>query len=201
MITRRRTAARSIATIFAAMALLITLGGPAAAKPKPAGYLTAEDPFITLAPALPSGASVTAIISSGESLNDFQFQGLPDGIGVRPGEAKHTVDVYVAHEETTVPFFGTADFQNASVSKLTLSTKGGHGQGGILGASVALSPDDGFRRSARPRWPDPPKGSTTTCSSPARRPTTRACRAESASLRSRTCSPATAHGKEATQSP
>ena len=66
MMTRRRTAARVTAAIFATMALLIALGGPATAKPKPAGFLTTEDPFITLDSGLPSGASVTAIISSGD---------------------------------------------------------------------------------------------------------------------------------------
>jgi hypothetical protein len=45
------------------------------------------------------------------------LQGLPDGIGIRDGEARHTVEVYVAHEHTTVPFLGTADVQDASVSR------------------------------------------------------------------------------------
>jgi hypothetical protein len=135
-----------------------TVTGAVDAKPDSSGYLTSDDPFITLAPDLPAGASVTAIISSGESLGDFDFQGLPDGIGVRPGETKHTVDVYVVHEETTVPFFGTADFQDASASKLTLSTKGGHGQGGILDASRAIDPKDGFLRFCSASMAGPAEG-------------------------------------------
>ena len=135
-----------------------TVTGAVDAKPDSSGYLTSDDPFITLAPDLPAGASVTAIISSGESLGDFDFQGLPDGIGVRPGETKHTVDVYVAHEETTIPFFGTADFQDASASKLTLSTKGGTGQGGILDASVAIDPADGFKRFCSASMAGPAEG-------------------------------------------
>ena len=44
------------------------------------------------------------------------------------------------------------------MSKLTLSTKGGHGQGGVLGASVALSPDDGFRRFCSASMAGPAEG-------------------------------------------
>ena len=83
-----------------------------------------------------------AATSSATSL----FEGLPDGIGIRPGTDKHTVDVYVAHEQTTVPFFGSRDFQDASVSRLTLSTKGGPNQGSVLDAEVALGPEEGFLR-------------------------------------------------------
>ena len=158
MYQRSKSLPRALGGSLLALTFVATATGSADAKRDPAGYLTSDDPFITLASGLPSGASVTAIISSGESLNGFQFQGLPDGIGVRPGEAKHTVDVYVAHEETTVPFRDSADFQDASVSKLTLSTKGGRGQGGVLGASVALSADDGFRRFCSASMAGPAEG-------------------------------------------
>ena len=113
MYQRSKSLPRALGGSLLALTFVATATGPADAKPDPSGYLTSDDPFITLASGLPSGASVTAIISSGESVGDFRFQGIPDGIGVRPGDAKHTVDVYVAHEETTVPFFGTADFQDA----------------------------------------------------------------------------------------
>ena len=122
------------------------------------GFLTGDAPAITLDAGLPSGAWVKAIISSGESIGAFRFQGLPDGIGVRPGGAKHTIDAYVVHEETTVPFSGTADFQDASVSKLTLSTKAGPGLGSILDSSVALSPDEGFLRFCSASMAGPAEG-------------------------------------------
>ena len=125
--------------------LLMAITVPVGAKPKPAGFLTAEDTFITLDPGLPNGASVVPIISSGDTLNGFLFEGLPDGIGIKPGEEKNTVDVYVAHEQTTVPFFGTRDFQDASISHLTLTTKGPN-RGSVLGADVALGPEEGFLR-------------------------------------------------------
>lgn len=144
---------------MAVMAMVAALAAPTAAAPRDGGYLTADAPYITLSSEVPAGASVTPIISSGESLGDFRFQGIPDGIGVRPGADRHTVDVYVAHEETTVPFFGTADFQNASVSKLTLDTKAGAGrQASILEASVAVDPADGFLRFCSASMAGPAEG-------------------------------------------
>jgi hypothetical protein len=115
-----------------------------------ADFLTAEPPFITLDPGVPAGSSVLAIISSGESINGFRFQGLPDGIGLAPdGLDGHgdrwggtRVDVYVVHEETTVPFFNSADFQDASISRLTLNTT----TGAVTEAAVVLGPEEGFLR-------------------------------------------------------
>jgi hypothetical protein len=109
-----------------------------------ADVLTAEPPFITLDPGAPAGSTVLAIINSGEDggVAGFTFQGLPDGIGLAPGPDSNSVDVFVSHEETTVPFFSRADFQDASVSKLTLSTI----TGGVTQASVALPATAGFLR-------------------------------------------------------
>ncbi len=142
-----------------ATALIVaTISGAAEAKPPPTGHLTDQDAFITLADGLPAASSVIPIISSGEEIDGFTFQGIPDGIGIRPGSDKHTVDVYVAHEETTVPFFGTADLQDASVSKLTLSTKAGPGQASVLDASVAVDPADGFLRFCSASMAGPAEG-------------------------------------------
>lgn len=105
-------------------------------------FLTPQAPFITLDPGVPMGSAVTAVISSGESYHGFLFEGLPDGIGLAPGPVAGTVDVYVAHEQTHVPFFGEADFQDASVSRLTLDTA----TGAVLDAGVVLPPDAGFLR-------------------------------------------------------
>jgi hypothetical protein len=108
------------------------------------GFLTEKDPFIMLTDDVPEGSSVTAIISvgEGEEVGDFLFEGLPDGIGLAPGPDSSKVNVFVAHEQTTVPFFGEADFQAASVSKLTLN----RATGGVLNASVALGPENGYLR-------------------------------------------------------
>ena len=92
------------------------------------GYHTPQAPFLTLDPGVPSGSTLTAIISSGEDpekLDGFRFEGIPDGIGLAPGTDPGTLNVFVAHEQTTVPFFNSADYQDASVSKLTLDTNTG----------------------------------------------------------------------------
>jgi hypothetical protein len=146
MAARSGNPARKIGVALLAAGLMATLAIPAHAAKPAAGFLTDDAPMITIDPGLPAGASVKAIISSGDELGDFMFEGLPDGIGIRPGAAKHTVDVYVAHEQTTVAFFGSRDFQDASVSRLTLTTKGGPNQASVLDADVALGPEEGFLR-------------------------------------------------------
>ena len=130
--------------LFVALLLLL------AALPALAGaahsYLTPQPAFITLDAGVPAGSSVLPIINSGDVYHDFTFQGIPDGVGITDGAAPGTVDVYVAHEETTVPFFNEADFQDASVSKLTLSTTSGSDLGSVVAASVAISPENGYLR-------------------------------------------------------
>ena len=106
--------ARRWILVAAAGAMVLVTATPASAEE---GYLTDEEPYITLIGA----GTVKAIVSSGDLVDDVEFQGLPDGVGIVPG-ADGTVDVYIAHEQTTVPFFGSADFEDASVAKLTLST-------------------------------------------------------------------------------
>ena len=123
-----------------------------------AGFLTPQAPFITLDAGVPAGSSVKAIISSGETVNGFLFEGLPDGIGVKPGEAPDTVEVYVAHEQTTVPFFDEADFQDASVSHLTLNTASGDMEGAVLAADVAIGPENGYLRFCSASMAGPAEG-------------------------------------------
>jgi hypothetical protein len=149
-------------TIFFLLALLaLVLALPGQSMADEGGFLTPEEPFITLADDLPQGAKVKAIISSGEELGDFLFEGLPDGIGIKPGADKHTIDVFVAHEQTTIPFFNSRDFQDASVSRLTLNTKSGPSQGEVLHADVALPPEAGFVRFCSASMAGPEEGLST----------------------------------------
>jgi hypothetical protein len=105
------------------------------------GTLTSAPPMITLTTDAPPGSTIVPIIGSGETIGDFTFSGIPDGIGLMPGEPG-TVDVFVNHEESHVPFAGLADFRDASVSRLTLDTS----TGGVTDADVALDPSLGFLR-------------------------------------------------------
>lgn len=129
---------------------------PASAAPP---FLTDQAPFITLAPGVPANSFVRAIISSGETIDGFTFQGIPDGIGLAPtltprGPRRHTVDVFVNHEETTVPFFGSADFQDSSVSQLTLDLR----TGAVLRAKAALPASAGFLRFCSASMAGPAEG-------------------------------------------
>jgi hypothetical protein len=133
------------------LALVAALPGIALAG---GGFLTPKAPYITLDAGMPAGSSVTAIMSVGEMLGGFLFEGLPDGIGLAPGEDEGTVDVFVAHEQTTVPFFGEADFQAASVSKLTLYTD----DASVKEASVPLGPENGYLRFCSASMAGPAEG-------------------------------------------
>jgi hypothetical protein len=140
--------------LLASIALLIAVPGALA----DGGWLTPKAPYITLAADAPAGSTVKAIISVGETLGDFKFEGIPDGIGLAPGPDPNTVNVFVSHEQTTVPFFGEADFQNASVSRLTLNTTPGSDMGAVLSADVAIPPEAGYLRFCSASMAGPDEG-------------------------------------------
>ncbi|MCZ6491738.1 MAG: DUF839 domain-containing protein [Acidobacteria bacterium] len=119
-----------------------------------ADFLTPQPPAITLDPGVPAGSSVLAILSSGEMINGFTFQGIPDGIGLAPANSGSGVDVFVNHEETTVPFFGSSDFQDASVSRVTLNLS----TGAVTAASVALPASEGYLRFCSASMAGPAEG-------------------------------------------
>jgi hypothetical protein len=87
--------------------------------------------------AVKDGVVVDPILTVGERLrNGYVFESIPDGI-VYKVTGDRTVDVYVNHETSTVPFpfdaatgVGFNDFTNAMLSKLTLHRRSGSVQGG-----------------------------------------------------------------------
>ena len=96
-------------------------------------------PYVALTAAAGEG-QIVPLINSGDAFAGVVFEGIPDGIGVVPGDG--SVDLYVTHEQSHVPFMGFADFQDSSVSRVTVDLE--HQQ--VLGLDVALSPDLGFIR-------------------------------------------------------
>ncbi len=138
--------------LVAAIGLLGVFPAPSAASH---GFLTGDGPFVSLGPDAPSGSMVKAILGVGEDggTPGFVFEGIPDGIGIAPGTSSETVDVFVNHEQSTVPFpplsgaIGAprTDYVDSSVSKLTLDTRPDH-FGEVLGASVAIPAAQGFLR-------------------------------------------------------
>ncbi|MBF8289740.1 MAG: hypothetical protein HW391_708 [Chloroflexi bacterium] len=134
--------------LVAALAILaIVVPGPAlgaagsgSAKPSTDSYRTTSASFV--GPGAVAGVTFQPLINSGETAFGTVFEGIPDGIGVVPGAGPHGyVDLYVAHEQSRVPF-GTADLQDSSVSRVRvdLETKR------IIAMEVVLSPDEGFIR-------------------------------------------------------
>ena len=133
---------RRILFLLVILAMLLALPGISLAG---SGFLTSEPPMLTLDSGVPADSYVKPIISSGDTIGSFLFEGIPDGIGLAPGDGG-TVNAFVAHEQTTVPFFNSADFQDASVSKLTLNTNSGPYLGAVMNASVPIGPENGYLR-------------------------------------------------------
>ena len=143
---RSRRSARAILA-----ALLLTVALPATSIAWHDGN-TDFPSYVSLVGAYaPGGATpgaVAPLINSGEVFDGVTFQGLPDGLGVVPGPGRTGwVDIYVAHEESHVPFGLTsttvfADFQDSSVTRVRvdIATKA------ILEMEVALPASAGLIR-------------------------------------------------------
>jgi Alkaline phosphatase PhoX len=130
-------AQRSILVTIAAGALAAAaVASVASGGPRAAGYNTAQAPMVTYttAPAsgAPAGSTADAIISVGDTIGDYLFESIPDGVAIL-ARGNGRADVYVNHETSTVPFpynppFGGAtpeanqnDFVNTELSLLTFT--------------------------------------------------------------------------------
>src|SRR5918994_3853520 len=112
------------AILAAAVALAFVMVATPAGARHNTGFKTSQaamlDPVAT-------GWTAEPIITVGETLpgSTYKFESIPDGIALRKGHG-NSVEAYVNHETSTVPFPLTPppplnDFTNALVSKLTLS--------------------------------------------------------------------------------
>lgn len=122
--------------------LLLPLSVSAASNP---GFLTSQDAMLKSAVA---GAAITPIITVGEKLpGGYEYAAIPDGIGVVPN-GNGTLDVFVAHETSLVPFpytpgvSGLSDFENAQVSRLRLHQK----SLGVLQGKFEITSDANYQR-------------------------------------------------------
>ena len=113
----RRTAL--VATTFA-MALAIALPVSTLGTSR---YPNPSFEYVTLTSAA-AGGTVVALINSGDTFDGETFEGIPDGLGVVPvGNGRRFVDLYVAFEQSHVPFQGFADFEDSSVQRARLDLK------------------------------------------------------------------------------
>ncbi len=102
-----------------AFALALALVLPAASLGT-SRFPNPSDAYVSLT----NGGTVIPLINSGDAFDGETFEGLPDGLGVVPvGQGKRYVDLYVAFEQSTVPFRGFADFEDSSVQRARLDLK------------------------------------------------------------------------------
>ena len=140
---------RSTAAIVAVFVL--TLAVPASSLGWHDGNTDSQSFVSLVGDFAPTGATpgqTVPLINSGEVVDGLTFQGLPDGLGVVPGdEGSGWVDMYVTHEESHVPFGLTptsvfADFQDSSVTRVRLDIA----TQAILEMEVALPASAGLIR-------------------------------------------------------
>jgi hypothetical protein len=137
----RRVPFRRPATLAVACLLGLGLVAPAfvaAASPQ-AGFITSAAPMLR---PLVDGVDVKPLITVGDTIGDYRFEAIPDGIAVDP-RGLTTFDVYVNHETSTVPFPATlTDFDNAQLSHLVMK----RGSGRILSGELAIDSSNNFQR-------------------------------------------------------
>jgi hypothetical protein len=109
-----------VAALMASLALVIAVPASSIADdrfPNPAFE------YVTLTPAA-AGGKVIALINSGDRFDGVTFEGIPDGLGAVPvGNGNRFVDLYVAFEQSHVPFQGFADFEDSSVQRARLDLR------------------------------------------------------------------------------
>ncbi len=123
----------------AATAVIAIVALPAGAGDNNSGFHTSVPAMLTpLAP----GSSVKPIISVGDTVRGYKFEAIPDGISfTRNGQG--TMDVYVNHETSLVPFpANRSDFTNSLVSKLRLNQH----SAGVLRGEYVIGNDANYQR-------------------------------------------------------
>jgi hypothetical protein len=137
--------------LAASSALIIIAALPLAAGAAPqAGFKTLQPAMLLPGAGAPAGTEIKPIITVGDTIGDYLFEGIPDGVSFLP-EGKNAARVWVNHETSTVPFGYNAaaptitnsfnDFANSELSELVIR-KGGQ----VLSAEKVIDTWDGFHR-------------------------------------------------------
>jgi secreted PhoX family phosphatase len=134
--THRRNRGLRLRLAVLSAAIVISLPVSAAGV---TGYNTASASYVATTGNV-AGVTFTPLVNSGETVYDVLFEGIPDGIGVVPGDGY--VDLYVNHEQSKVPFMGFADFNDSSVTRVRVDVV----SKSITEMEVALPSSAGFIR-------------------------------------------------------
>lgn len=140
----RRGALAVCASLIIAAALPFTAGAAQS------GFKTEHAAMVAPGAQAPAGTEIKPIITVGDTIGDYLFEAIPDGIAWWQS-GKNEATVLVNHETSTVPFPYNAaapttansfnDYVNSEVSELVIR-RGGQ----VLSASKILDTFDGFQR-------------------------------------------------------
>jgi Alkaline phosphatase PhoX len=115
---------------------------PLAGVTLPPGSLTQERPYIVAND--PNTLEITPLITSGEMVDDYQFAGVPDGLGAYKGSDGNIV-LFVNHELTTDEDDNISD---SRVSRLVIDGT----TGAVISGSYVLDGTEGYRRLCSASW-------------------------------------------------
>jgi hypothetical protein len=107
-----------------------------------------------------AGGRVIPLINSGQRFNNTTFEGIPDGLGIKPvGNGQRYIDIYVAFEQSHVPFGPPpatqyADFEDSSVQRARLDLRTNE----IVKLEEVLPPSAGFIRFCSATMAGPAEG-------------------------------------------
>jgi hypothetical protein len=153
--SHRDRRSRRTATIIVAAVLGTGLISPAlvsAASPN-SGFITKAAPMLS---PLVDGVDIKPLLTVGEMIGGYRFEAIPDGIAIDP-RGHTTLDVYVNHETSKVPFPATlTDFDNAQLSHLVMK----RGSGKILSGDLAITSSSNYQRFCSNFFAGPDEGWT-----------------------------------------
>jgi hypothetical protein len=129
------------------LAASLPLGATAAPQ---SGFKTQQAPMLLPGADAPAGTEVKALITVGDTIGDYRFEAIPDGVSFTPA-GRNSARVWVNHETSTVPFPYVAaapttansfnDFHNSELSELVIR-RGGQ----ILSAEMVIDTGTGYHR-------------------------------------------------------
>jgi hypothetical protein len=132
-IRRRAVVAIATAAVIASVAPLATVSARSNG-----GFLTSRPAMLD---PLVDGVNIKPLISVGDRVGNYTFQSIPDGIAIDP-RGRDSLNIYVNHETSTVPFLGFADARNAELSRLTL----GRGSGKVTSGALVIDTTSNYLR-------------------------------------------------------